>query len=62
MCSVAGKCGYVWAGTGFFCFVVAYFCLPEMKNRSYREIDILFRRKVAARQWTKTEISVDDDE
>jgi SP family general alpha glucoside:H+ symporter-like MFS transporter len=60
--NLGGKCGYVWAGTGFFCFIVAYFGLPEMKNRSYREIDIMFKRQIPARQWKKTEISVQDDE
>jgi len=59
--NLGGKCGYVWAGTGFFCFVVAYFYLPEMKNRSYREIDILFKRKVPARQWKKTVVDVQAD-
>jgi SP family general alpha glucoside:H+ symporter-like MFS transporter len=33
-----------------------------MKGRSYREIDILFKRKVSARHWSKTEIDVNDDE
>jgi SP family general alpha glucoside:H+ symporter-like MFS transporter len=60
--NLGGKCGYVWAGTGFFCFVVAFFYLPEMKNRSYREIDILFTRKVPARQWTKTHVDINADE
>ncbi|KAI0503021.1 alpha-glucosides permease MPH2/3 [Xylaria bambusicola] len=60
--NLGGKCGYVWGGTGLFCFVVAYFWLPEMRGRSYREIDILFRRKVPARQWKKTVIDVHDDE
>ncbi|KAI0109259.1 general substrate transporter [Nemania sp. FL0031] len=60
--NLGGKCGYVWGGTGLFCFVVAYFYLPEMKNRSYREIDIMFRRRVPARQWKKTVIDVNDDE
>ncbi|KAH7371712.1 alpha glucoside transporter [Pyrenochaeta sp. MPI-SDFR-AT-0127] len=60
--NLGGKCGYVWAGTGFVCFILAYFYLPEMKNRSYREIDILFKRKVPARQWTKTVVDVEDDE
>lgn len=58
---MGGKCGYVWAGTGFFCLVVAYFYLPEMMGRSYREIDILFNRKVPARQWKKTVIDIHDD-
>jgi len=60
--NLGGKCGYVWGATGFICLVVAYFGLPEMKGRSYREIDILFKRKVPARQWKKTELSIDDDE
>lgn len=60
--NLAGRCGYVWAATGLVCYVVAYFFLPEMKNRSYREIDILFKRKIPARKWTKTVIDVDDDE
>jgi SP family general alpha glucoside:H+ symporter-like MFS transporter len=33
-----------------------------MKDRSYREIDILFKRKVQARKWKKTVIDVHDDE
>ncbi|KAF3050689.1 hypothetical protein E8E11_010552 [Didymella keratinophila] len=60
--NLRGKCGYVWAGTGFVCFALAYFYLPEMKGRSYREIDILFKRKVPARQWTKTEVDIATDE
>ncbi|KAJ0120150.1 maltose permease mal61 [Diaporthe amygdali] len=60
--NLGGKCGYVWGGTGFVCFVLAFFFLPEMKGRSYREIDILFRRKVPARQWTKTTVDIEADE
>ncbi|KAI1268734.1 alpha-glucosides permease MPH2/3 [Xylariaceae sp. FL1019] len=60
--NLAGKCGYVWGGTGFVCWVLAYFFLPEMKHRSYREIDILFKRKVPARRWKKTTVDIDDDE
>ncbi|KAI1420423.1 general substrate transporter [Xylaria sp. FL1777] len=60
--NLGGKCGYVWGGTGLFCFVVAYFWLPEMRGRSYREIDILFKRKVPAREWKKTVLDVQDDE
>lgn len=33
-----------------------------MKGRSYREIDILFKRKVPARQWTKTPLDIASDE
>ncbi|KAH7068964.1 general substrate transporter [Paraphoma chrysanthemicola] len=60
--NLGGKCGYVWGGTGFVCFALAWLYLPEMKNRSYREIDILFKRRVPARQWTKTVVDINDDE
>lgn len=60
--NLGGKCGFVWGGTALFCLVVAYFYLPEMKGRSYREIDIMFKRKIPARQWRKTEIHEEADE
>ncbi|PSK43773.1 hypothetical protein B9Z65_7287 [Elsinoe australis] len=60
--NLGGKCGYVWGATGLCCLVVAYFCLPEMKHRSYREIDIMFKRRIPARKWKRTEIDVNDDE
>ncbi|KAF2752783.1 general substrate transporter [Pseudovirgaria hyperparasitica] len=60
--NLGGKCGYVWGATAFVCLVVAYFGLPEMKHRSYREIDIMFKRRIPARQWTNTIIDVNDDE
>jgi SP family general alpha glucoside:H+ symporter-like MFS transporter len=60
--NLGGKCGYVWAGTAFFCLILAYFYVPEMKGRSYREIDILFNRHVPARKWKNTVIDAQDDE
>jgi len=60
--NLAGKCGYVWGATAFICLVIAWWGLPEMKHRSYREIDILFQRRVPARKWKKTKIDINDDE
>ena len=60
--NLAGRCGYVWAGTALVCLVAAYIWLPEMRHRSYREIDILFKRRVPARKWTKTVVDIHDDE
>lgn len=60
--NLGGKCGYVWGATGLCCLITAYFFLPEMKGRSYREIDILFNRRVNPRKWPQTEIDVKDDE
>ena len=60
--NLAGKCGYVWAGTACVCWVMAYFFLPELKHRSYRESDILFNRKISARKFKTTVIDVQDNE
>jgi SP family general alpha glucoside:H+ symporter-like MFS transporter len=60
--NLAGKCGYVWGSTAIVCWILAYFFLPELKNRSYREIDILFNRKVPARQFKETHIDVTENE
>ncbi|KAL2670500.1 hypothetical protein Neosp_014288 [[Neocosmospora] mangrovei] len=60
--NLGGKCGYVWAGTALVCLVMSYIWVPEMKGRSYREIDILFRRRVSARKWTKAVVDIHDDE
>jgi len=60
--NLAGKCGYVWGATALVCLVSAYFGLPELKGRSYREADILFRRRVPARKFKSTVINVKDNE
>jgi SP family general alpha glucoside:H+ symporter-like MFS transporter len=60
--NMAGKCGYVWGGTACVCFVSAYFGLPELKGRSYRELDILFNRKISARKFKSTIIDVRENE
>ncbi|KAJ5624467.1 maltose permease [Penicillium lagena] len=59
---LAGKCGYVWGGTACVCWIMAYFFLPELKHRSYRETDILFNRRIPARKFKRTVIDVRDNE
>lgn len=60
--NLAGKCGYVWGGTACVCWIMAFFFLPELKHRSYREIDILFNRHIQARKFKSTVIDVKDNE
>ena len=60
--NLAGKCGYVWGSTAVVCWMMAFFFLPELKHRSYRETDILFNRKVPARKFKTTIIDVKDNE
>ncbi|EFX04092.1 maltose permease [Grosmannia clavigera kw1407] len=59
--NLAGKCGYVWGSTACVCWVMAYFFLPELKGRSYREIDILFNRRLPARKFKSVVIDVQDN-
>ena len=38
-----------------------YFRLPEPTGRTFSEIDILFERKVSARNFKRTQVNVFDD-
>jgi SP family general alpha glucoside:H+ symporter-like MFS transporter len=58
--NLGGKCGFVWGGTAALCLVLAFISLPEMRNRSYREIDVLFHRKTPARKFASTHIDPRD--
>jgi len=60
--NLGGKSGYIWAGTALICTVMSWIWIPEMKDRSFREIDILFTRKVNPRKWPQTVVDVQDDE
>lgn len=60
--NLGGKSGYVWAGTALICTALSWMFIPEMKDRSYREIDILFNRHVPARKWKQTVVDINDDE
>jgi SP family general alpha glucoside:H+ symporter-like MFS transporter len=60
--NLAGKCGYVWGSTAIVCWFIAYFFLPELKHRSYREADILFKRKIPARKFKSTVVDLKDNE
>lgn len=51
-----GKTGFFWAGTAFMVFTWAFFRLPEMKGRTYEELDILFANRVPARKFAGTHV------
>lgn len=50
------KSGFFWAGSCFLCIVWCYFRLPEPKDRTYGELDMLFERKVPARKFASTSV------
>ncbi|KNG90481.1 putative maltose permease [Aspergillus nomiae NRRL 13137] len=52
-----GKTFFLYGGTCFLSMVWAYFRLPEMKDRTYEELDILFRTKTSARKFASTHVN-----
>lgn len=56
-----GKAGFFWGGSCFLILVWTYFRLPECKGRSYRELDILFERRVPARKFKQTVVGEEED-
>lgn len=52
------KAGFFWAATTFCCSVWTFFRLPEPKGRTYAELNILFERRVSARKFSSTAVTV----
>ncbi|KAJ5758216.1 uncharacterized protein N7511_006910 [Penicillium nucicola] len=48
-----GKTGFFWGGWALLFFVWTFFRLPETKGKTFEELDILFSRKVKARDFGK---------
>lgn len=51
-----GKTAFFWAGTCLLFFIWAYFRLPESKDLSYEQLDILFNEHVGARHFSKMKV------
>jgi SP family general alpha glucoside:H+ symporter-like MFS transporter len=58
--NAGAKTEFLYAGISTFSVVWCYFRLPEMKGRTFEELDIMFERKVPTRQF-KTYV-IDQDE
>ncbi|SCV69683.1 BQ2448_1077 [Microbotryum intermedium] len=50
------KSGLFWSALCFLCFVYCFFRLPEPKNRSFGELDLLFAQRVSARKFSSTQV------
>lgn len=48
-----GKSGFLAAGFGALVVLWGYFRLPELKDRTYEELDILFSKKLKAKEFSK---------
>ncbi|KIV87394.1 hypothetical protein PV11_02943 [Exophiala sideris] len=47
-----GKLGFLFAGIAALCVVWCYFCLPETKDKTFEELDVLFEERVDSRRFT----------
>lgn len=52
------RSGFFFGGLMAIAFVWAYFRLPETKNRTFAEVDILFKNRVKARDFSKTKVDL----
>ncbi|KAF7554193.1 hypothetical protein G7046_g6883 [Stylonectria norvegica] len=50
--------GFFWGGICFLCIIYTYFRLPEPRGRTFAELDVLFERRISARQFAQTEVDV----
>ncbi|KAL0468822.1 MFS maltose permease [Neurospora intermedia] len=49
--NMQGKLGFFFGGLAAMCLVWSYLRVPETSGRTYEELDILFERKVGAKQF-----------
>jgi SP family general alpha glucoside:H+ symporter-like MFS transporter len=59
--NAGAKIEFLYGGISVFSLIWCIFRLPETKGRTYEELDILFERKVPARQF-KTHVIEDIDD
>ncbi|KAM0747026.1 general substrate transporter [Meredithblackwellia eburnea MCA 4105] len=59
--NLIGKTGFVWGSTAAIVWIICYFGLPEMRHRSWRELDIMFHRGIPARDFSKTVIGLEEE-
>ncbi|EAW19559.1 putative MFS alpha-glucoside transporter [Aspergillus fischeri NRRL 181] len=56
------KCGFFFGGIMGLSLLWAYFRLSETKNRTFAEVDILFKNKVPARKFPETRVDLASEE
>ena len=58
--NMRGKLGFVFAASGGLCMVWAFWQVPETKDRSYEELDVLFESGVKAREFGSFDVAAQD--
>ncbi|KIX01876.1 uncharacterized protein Z518_09603 [Rhinocladiella mackenziei CBS 650.93] len=52
--------GFFWAGSCFLGLIFSYFFVPEPKDRTVAELDLLFEKKLPARKFAKAEVHLSE--
>jgi hypothetical protein len=56
-----GKVGFIFSGLGFLCTLYCFFFMPETRNRTFEELDVLFERKVSSREFQAYNFDVETE-
>jgi hypothetical protein len=56
-----GKVGFIFCGTGCLCTIYCFFFMPETRNRTFEELDVLFERKVLSREFCTYRFDVETE-
>jgi MFS transporter, SP family, general alpha glucoside:H+ symporter len=56
-----GYAGFFWGGCATCVYIWAFFRLPETKDRTFHELDILFAKEVPARKFASTNVDEFDE-
>lgn len=60
--NLQGMSAFIWFGTSLGVLLFVFFMVPETKDRSWRELDVLFHRGIPARKFRKTVVDKDENE
>ncbi|KAL2841025.1 general substrate transporter [Aspergillus pseudoustus] len=56
--NLKGKVGFIFGGLSLFATILSFFYIPELKGRTYAEIDAMFHDRVPPRKMVKYTLSV----
>ena len=54
------RSGFFWGGTCVLGLIFTWFIIPEPKDRTTAELDLLFEKKVSARRFANTQVHVSE--
>ena len=54
------RSGFFWGGACFLGLIFTWFLIPEPKDRTTAELDLLFEKRVSARRFANTQVDVSE--